>query len=190
MISSTHAGSMAGQAIPHCGHGDRFIRGQPMTLGPEDLFNDEDRRFMDAALEEARTAAEQGEVPVGCVIVRDGQIIGSSRNSRQRSGDPAGHAEILALRSAGELVGDWRLEGCTLYVTLEPCPMCVSACRQARLDLVIWGTPDPTLGACGTVIDLAEDPRLGPLLAQRGGLAEEECRHLLQSFFTNTRISS
>ncbi len=161
-----------------------------MTLGPDELFSDEDRCFMAIALEEARAASQQGEVPVGCIVVRDGKIIGSSGNHRQRSGDPAGHAEILALRSAGATVGDWRLEGCTLYVTLEPCPMCVSACRQARVDLVIWGTPDPTMGACGTVIDLAEDPRLGPKLAQRGGLAEEECRHLLQTFFTNARISS
>jgi len=161
-----------------------------MTLSPNDLFTDEDRRFMAIALEEARTAAQQDEVPVGCVIVRGGEIIASSGNRRRACGDPAGHAEILALRSAGDSVGDWRLEGCTLYVTLEPCPMCVSACRQARLDLVVWGAPDPTMGACGTVIDLAEDPRLGPKLAHRGGLAEDECRHLLQSFFTKTRKSS
>ena len=161
-----------------------------MTLGPEDLFTEDDRRFMAIALEKARSAAQRNEVPVGCVIVRGGEIIASSENRRQSRGDPAGHAEILALRSAGDSLGDWRLEGCTLYVTLEPCPMCVSACRQARLDLVVWGTPDPTMGACGTVIDLAEDPRLGPKLAQRGGLAEDECRFLLQSFFTKARSSS
>ncbi len=161
-----------------------------MNLGPEALFNDDDRHFMAAALRQARAAGERDEVPVGCVIVRNGEIISHSGNRRQESGDPAAHAEILALRSAGELLGDWRLEGCSLYVTLEPCPMCVSACRQARLDLVIWGAPDPVLGACGTVINLAEDPRLGSLLAQRGGLAEEECRQLLQSFFTNARSSS
>jgi len=154
------------------------------------LFDDADHRFMGLALDEARAAAERGEVPVGCVVTRQGEIISRAGNHRQGTSDPAGHAEIRALRAAGQIIGDWRLECCTLYVTLEPCTMCVSACRQARLDLVVWGTPDPMLGACGSAIELAEDPRLGRPLAHRGGLRAEECRDLLQSFFSKTRRSS
>jgi len=154
------------------------------------VFDGDDHRFMGLALAEAQSAAERGEVPVGCVITYRGEVIARAGNLKQEPHDPAGHAEIRALRAAGEFVGDWRLEDCTLYVTLEPCPMCISSCRQARIDLVVWGAPDPVLGACGSVIDLAEDPRLGRLLAQRGGLRAEESRDLLQSFFTKTRNSS
>ena len=151
------------------------------------VFDDDDRACMTEALAEARTAAERGEVPVGAVLVRGGEIIARAGNRRQGEHDPAGHAEILVLREAGRSTGDWRLCGCTLYVTLEPCPMCVSACRQARLDLVIWGTADPLMGACGTVVDLAEDPRLGPPLATRGGLLAEEAGALIKSFFARQR---
>ncbi len=94
------------------------------------------------------------------------------------------------LREAASVRRDWRLEGCTLYVTLEPCPMCVSACRQARVDLVVWGAADPVMGACGTVLDLAEHPRLGPPLATRGGLEAEAAAALLRGFFANRRLSS
>jgi tRNA(adenine34) deaminase len=154
------------------------------------VFDEDDRRFMADAIRQARKAADRGEVPVGCVVVQRGEIIARAGNRRQQLDDPCGHAELLALREAGEVLGDWRLSSCTLYVTLEPCPMCVSACRQARLDLVVWGAEDPELGACGTVIDLAEDPRLGPPLAHRGGLAAAECGELLRSFFTKTRQPS
>ena len=163
---------------------------EPTTEDPTWLFSDDDRRFMAIALEEAAAAAMRQEVPVGCVVVRDGETIGRAGNRRRQLSDPAAHAEILALRQAGARAGDWRLEGCTLYVTLEPCSMCVSACRQARLDLVVWGASDPAAGACGSMIDLAEDPRLGPPLAHRGGLEKEACRHLLQTFFANKRHSS
>ena len=94
------------------------------------------------------------------------------------------------LDEAGRARGDWRLEGCVLYVTLEPCPMCITACRQARLDLVVWGADDPSQGACGSVIDLAEDPRLGPRLACRGGLLDSASTQLLRSFFAKRRCSS
>jgi tRNA(adenine34) deaminase len=154
------------------------------------LFDDTDHHLMGLALAEARAAADRGEVPVGCVVARAGEPIARTGNRRQQSRDPAGHAEMLAVRAAGELSGDWRLQGCTLYVTLEPCPMCVSACRQARLDLVVWGASDPALGACGSVVDLAEDPRLGPPLAHRGGLRADESRDLLKAFFAKTRHSS
>ena len=175
--------------------GARWTRSLPFWWYARPVFQDwvfdgDDHRFMGLALAEARSAAERGEVPVGCVVTHQGEVIARAGNLRQEPHDPAGHAEIRALQAAGEVVGDWRLEGCTLYVTLEPCPMCTSACRQARIDLVVWGAPDPVLGACESVIELAEDPRLGRLLAHRGGLRAEESRALLQSFFTKTRNSS
>ncbi len=157
---------------------------------PDWVFDDQDHRLMLAALEEAEKAFAAGEVPVGAVVARDGVILARAGNRREATGDVSAHAEILALRAAGAAAGDWRLEGATLYVTLEPCPLCISACRQARLDLVVWGAPDPRAGACGTVIDLAEEPRLGPPLAHRGGLFAEEARTLLQRFFAKRRDSS
>lgn len=154
------------------------------------MFDEADRRAMAAALEEARRAGERGEVPVGAALVCAGEIVARAGNLRQHEHDPAGHAELVVLRSAAARRGDWRLQGCTLYVTLEPCPMCVSACRQARVDLVIWGAPDPLLGACGSVVDLAEHPRLGPPLATRGGLEAEASAELLREFFAKRRHSS
>ena len=145
---------------------------------------------MAAALDEARAAARRGEVPVGAVVVRSGDIVAREGNRRRELADPSAHAEILALRTAGGTLGDWRLTDCTLYVTLEPCPMCVAACRQARLDLVVWGAVDPTMGACGSALDLAEDPRLGPPLAHRGGLGAEESQRLLRDFFAKQRPPS
>jgi tRNA(adenine34) deaminase len=157
---------------------------------PDWVFDDSDRRFMAAALEEARAAADRGEVPVGCVLVRSGTIVARAGNRREELADPTAHAEILALRAAGETLGGWRLADCTLYVTLEPCAMCVAACRQARLDLVVWGASDPAAGGCGSVLDLAEDPRLGPPLAHRGGLDAEPSRRLLREFFAKHRPPS
>lgn len=145
---------------------------------------------MAEALVAARAAAQRGEVPVGAVITRGGEILSRAGNQRQANADPTAHAELIALRSAARMVGDWRLEDCTLYVTLEPCPMCTAACRQARLDLVIWGAADAREGACGSVLDLAADPRLGPPLAQRGGLEAEHSAQLLKSFFAKQRQSS
>jgi tRNA(adenine34) deaminase len=157
---------------------------------PDWVFDDDDRRFMANALDEAHAAADRGEVPVGCVVVHSGRVVASAGNRRHSLNDPSGHAEILALREAGRRLGDWRLDGCRLYVSLEPCPMCVSVCRQARLELVVWGAADPVMGACGSVVDLAEDPRLGPPLAHRGGLEADIAAHLLKEFFTSTRQSS
>ena len=154
------------------------------------MFDDNDRRFMAEALAEAEAAALRGEVPVGAVITRGGEIVARAGNRRHETGDPVAHAELVALRSAGRELGDWRLSDCTLYVTLEPCPMCTAACREARLQLVIWGADDDRAGACGSVLDLATDPRLGPPLACRGGLEGERCRELLRSFFAKQRQSS
>jgi len=157
---------------------------------PDWVFDEADHRFMKAALAEAESAGRRGEVPVGAVLTRSGEIVAGAGNRRQELADPSGHAEILVMRAAGEIFGDWRLDGCNLYVTLEPCPMCASACRQARIDLLVWGAEDPQAGACGTVIDLAGDPRLGPPLAHRGGLDSDRSRELLHRFFAKQRRSS
>jgi tRNA(adenine34) deaminase len=145
---------------------------------------------MGEALTEAESAAGRGEVPIGAVITRAGEIIARAGNQRQEKADPTGHAEIVALRAAGRVLGDWRLEACTMYVTLEPCPMCAAACRQARLELLVWGAEDPRAGACGSVLDVVEDPRLGPPLAHRGGLAAEASRSMLRNFFAKQRLTS
>ncbi len=157
---------------------------------PDWVFNDDDHRFMTEAMAEAEAAGKRGEVPVGAVVVRDTEIIARSGNRRMELRDPSGHAELLALSEAGRATGDWRLEKCTLYVTLEPCAMCAALCRQARLELVVWAAEDPQAGACGSVIDLAEDPRLGPKLTHRGGLLAKESTRLLQGFFAKQRHSS
>ena len=157
---------------------------------PEWVFDDDDRSFMAAAMAEAESAAERGEVPVGAVVTRGGEIVARSGNRRQEESDPVGHAEVIVLREAGREIGDWRLSDCTLYVTLEPCPMCAAACREARLQLVIWGAEDERAGAFGSVIDLAADPRLGRPLAHRGGLEADRCRELLRRFFAKQRQSS
>ncbi|MDX2437953.1 MAG: nucleoside deaminase [Acidobacteriota bacterium] len=157
---------------------------------PEWVFDEHDRAFMTEALGEAEAAGRRGEIPVGAVVARGCEVISRAGNRRMELHDPAAHAELLALAEAGRVVGDWRLEDCTLYVTLEPCPMCAAACRQARLGLVVWGAPDPQAGACGSVMNLAEDPRLGRPLTQRGGLDAEASRRLLRGFFAKQRHSS
>lgn len=162
----------------------------PGRMWPDWVFDEEDRRMMHEALGAARKALARGEVPVGAVVVRGGELLARAGNRREELDDASAHAEILALREAGRRLGDWRLPGCTLYVTLEPCAMCVAACRQARLDLVVWGAPDPRAGACGGALDLAEDPRLGPPLAHRGGLLADEASALLRTFFAKRRDSS
>jgi len=154
---------------------------------PDWVFDDADRAFMAAALEQAEAAAARGEVPVGALVVRGGEVVTRAGNRRVELGDPTAHAELLAIAEAGRRLGDWRLEACTLYVTLEPCPMCTAACRQARLGLVVWGAADPQLGACGSVLDLAGDPRLGPPLAHRGGLEADASGALLRGFFAKRR---
>jgi tRNA(adenine34) deaminase len=157
---------------------------------PEWVFNDQDRRFMAVAIEEAEIAAERGEIPVGAVVTRGGEVLSRAGNRRREESDPTSHAELIALRAAGRVVGDWRLVDCTLYVTLEPCAMCAAACREARLQLLIWGAHDDRAGACGSVLDLVSDPRLGSPLAQRGGLEAERCGALLKRFFAKQRQSS
>lgn len=157
---------------------------------PTWVFNEDDHRLMKTALREAQKAAHRGDVPVGAVLTSENEIVTCAGNRREADHDPCGHAEILVLREAGRLLGDWRLEKCTLYVSLEPCPMCLEACRQARIELLIWGATDTRMGACGGAVDLSEEPRLGPPVAHRGGLLAEESEAILKDFFAKRRVSS
>ncbi len=142
---------------------------------------------MRAALGLAREAFDAGEVPVGCVVTdAEGKIIGRGRNRRQEMGDATAHAELEAIREACRALGDWRLEGCTLTVTLEPCPMCAGAVINARIPTVIYGAREPLTGSCGSVIDLFFE-RYGHQPSVFGGVLEDECAALLRDFFQNKR---
>ena len=142
--------------------------------------------WMDEALRLAREAGEAGEVPVGCVVVRDGEILGRGRNRREEERSALAHAEIEAIREACARLGDWRLEGCTLCVTLEPCAMCAGAILNARIPTVVYGLREGRTGACGSVLDLfAEDFGFRPRMY--GGVREAECRDLMQGFFSRLR---
>lgn len=155
---------------------------------PEWAFSAGDHIRMGLALDEARDAAAAGEVPVGAVIVGpDGTVFARSGNRRERDGDPTAHAEILALREAARRLGRWRLDGCTLYVTLEPCAMCAAACVLARLDAVVFAAADPKAGFAGSLGNLLEDPRLNHRVAWRRGLRAEEAAALLADFFAIAR---
>lgn len=142
---------------------------------------------MRLALAEAAAAARAGDVPVGCVVVRDGEVVGSGRNEREARPDPTAHAEVLALRAAALTLGGWRLVGCTAYVTLEPCPMCAGALQQARVARVVFGAPDHKVGAAGTVIDPLRDPRLLHRVEVAGGCLAADALALLRGFFDERR---
>jgi tRNA(adenine34) deaminase len=143
--------------------------------------------WMEEALALASEAAAEGEIPVGAVVVdREGRVIGRGRNRRE-SGDPTGHAEIEAIRQAAAAFGDWRLEGTTMVVTLEPCAMCAGALVNARVERLIFGARDPKAGFCGSLGNLVQDPRLNHRLAVEGGFMEERSREMLQSFFRQLR---
>ena len=143
---------------------------------------------MALALEEARAAAAAGEVPVGAVVVRDGEVISTGRNSPVTDSDPTSHAEIVALRAAAGSVGNYRLDGCSLYVTLEPCAMCVGAMLHARLARVVFGAKDPKTGAAGSVVDLFAQRALNHRTAVQGGVMKDECGALLANFFKDRRV--
>lgn len=138
---------------------------------------------MREALKLAREAQMAGEVPVGAIVVCKEKIIACARNERETSGDPTAHAEVLALRRAAEALGTRRLEGCTLYVTLEPCPMCAGAIVMAGIDAVFFGAYDPRCGCAGSLYDLPEDASFGRVIPCSGGLLEAECRLALNAFF-------
>ena len=145
---------------------------------------------MNEALALAEEAAADGEIPVGAVVVdREGRIIGRGRNRRE-SGDPLGHAELYAIREAAEAIGDWRLEGTTMVVTLEPCAMCAGALVNARVERLIFAAPDPKAGFCGSLGNLVQDPRLNHRLDVVSGVEEERSRALLQQFFHRLRKRS
>ncbi len=146
-----------------------------------------DEYFMRLALREAIAAGEHGDVPVGAVVVRDGEVIGSGRNEREVRTDPTAHAELLALRAAALTLGGWRLTGAVLYVTLEPCPMCAGAIQQARISRTVYGAPDHKVGAAGTVLNILGDPRLLPRVEVQGGVLAPESLGILQRFFDERR---
>jgi len=146
-----------------------------------------DEAFMRLALAEAEAAAADGEVPVGCLVVHDGRIIGRGRNARQRLKDPTAHAEMVAITAAASALGDWRLEGCTLYVTLEPCPMCMGACLNARIPRVVYGASEPKAGACGSIVDLRAPPGFNHRVEVLGGILAPACAELLVRFFRSRR---
>ena len=142
---------------------------------------------MAAALEQARLAASIGEVPVGAVVVIDGEIVAARHNEREATIDPTAHAEVLALRDAAAAVGDWRLEGASLVMTLEPCPMCAGAAQAARVSRVVFGAYDPKAGAAATLYNLLVDPRFNHNAEVIGGVREDECGALLTEFFSAHR---
>jgi tRNA(adenine34) deaminase len=146
-----------------------------------------DEAWMEAALELARAAGALGDVPVGAVVVHDGTIVGAGHNRRELDRDPLAHAELLAIGEAARTLERWRLSGCTLYVTLEPCPMCAGAIVNARLDRVVFGASDPKAGAAGTLLDVVRDPRLNHRAEVVGGVLADQSAELLRAFFAERR---
>ncbi len=153
-----------------------------------DEIKNEDITYMKMALIEARKAVEMAEVPIGAIVVLDGEIIGRGFNQKESQNDPTAHAEILAIRDAARNISSWRLENSTLYVTLEPCPMCAGAMIQARVKRLVFGASDPKAGVTGTLYNLVEDKRFNHQLEVKGGVLAEECSSLLKQFFSELRI--
>lgn len=146
-----------------------------------------DQKFMLLALKEAQKSYNKEEIPVGAVIVKDGQIIARGHNLKETKNDTTNHAEIIAIKKASKKLKSWRLTGCTMYVTLEPCTMCAGALIQARLDKVVIGTMDEKTGACGSVLNVLEDYKFNHKVEIEKGILEKECRDILQSFFRELR---
>ena len=143
--------------------------------------------WMRLALEQAQLAAQKGEVPIGAAIVQNGKLIALAGNDKEGRQDPTGHAEILAIRQASAAMGSWRLTGSTLYVTLEPCPMCAGALVAGRVGRIVFGAVDPKAGACGSLYNLCSDPRLNHEVAITPGIKAAECGELLSTFFAKRR---
>ena len=146
-----------------------------------------EEHYMKEAIRQAKKAAALKEVPIGCVIVYDGRIIARGYNRRTVDKNVLAHAEIIAMRKACRILGDWRLEGCTMYVTLEPCPMCAGACIQTRIGRIVFGAWDAKLGACGSIWDIPRDPHVGHVPQVVGGVREAACARLLTGFFASRR---
>ena len=147
------------------------------------------KKYMEEALREARLAAAAGEVPVGAVVVREGQIIARAHNLVETLKDPTAHAEILAIRQAAKALGGWRLIGCQMYVTTEPCSMCAGAIVWARIEKLFIGTMDPKAGACGSVFNIVQEERLNHFVEIETGLMQEECSEEMKTFFRKIRDS-
>lgn len=143
--------------------------------------------FLNEAILEAQKAALLGEVPIGAVVVKDDRIIGRGHNRREIDHDPTAHAEILALRDAGRTLGTWRLAGCTLYVTMEPCPMCCGALINSRIDTVVYGADEPKFGSAGSQLNLLQFPGFNHNVKIIGPIAQERCQELMRDFFTQLR---
>ena len=151
------------------------------------ISGDQDTRFMRMAIDQAFIAEENGDVPIGCVIVHQGRVIGKGYNQREQLNDPTAHAEIIALTQAAAYIGNWRLHDCTIYVTLEPCPMCAGALVLARMDRLVYGTEDPKTGSCGSIYNIVQDDRLNHRLEITKGVMQDDCRDQLQMFFKRRR---
>lgn len=156
-------------------------------IGLSALAPDSDERFMRAAIDAARVAEENGDVPIGAIIVHKSKIIARAYNQREQLNDPTAHAEIIALTQASAELESWRLHGCTLYVTLEPCPMCAGALVLGRLDRLVYGCSDPKAGACESLYQIVQDPRLNHRLEMKTGVLRDECSQLLSGFFQRRR---
>ena len=148
----------------------------------------DDQRWMRLALAEAERAREIGEVPIGAVVARDDEVVGRGHNRRECDSDPLAHAELLAIAEAAQAIGDWRLTGCSLYVTLGPCAMCAGALVNSRIDRLIFGARDPKAGFCGSLGDLVRDSRLNHRLEVEEGVLADECGGLLREFFESLRL--
>jgi len=147
----------------------------------------DDKRLMKLALDEARAALEYDDVPIGCVVARGDEVISRAHNARERDQDPTAHAEVLGLRAAAAAIGSWRLDDCTVYVTLEPCVMCAGAIVLARAERLVYGAPDPKAGAVRSLYNVADDARLNHRVAVTAGVLEEECGELLRTYFSAKR---
>ncbi len=153
------------------------------------MFSETDIQMMRFALEEARIAFAEGEIPVGAVVADGERVLARAHNRRETDADPCAHAEILALRKAAAHLGRWRLQGLTLYVTLEPCPMCAGAAEMSGLARVVYGAKDAQYGCCGSVYRLTEDPAFPTYCPADGGVLADECAALVRQFFQNRRVS-
>jgi tRNA(adenine34) deaminase len=159
----------------------RYARRVPAPEYPSD------EALMGIAIEEARAAEANGDVPVGALVVIDGRIVARRHNEREATNDPTAHAELLAVRDAAAATGSWRLDGATVVVTLEPCPMCAGALQQARVERVVFGAADMKAGACGSLYSIGSDPRLNHEFALTQGVRADECAALLSDFFAGRR---
>jgi tRNA(adenine34) deaminase len=148
---------------------------------------EQDARFLRAALREAQSGADKGEVPIGCVLVKDGRVIGRGHNLMETLRDPTAHAEVLAIGAACQSVDNWRLDGCTLYVTLEPCPMCAGAILNSRIARVVYGARDKRLGALGSTYDILDANPINRVIQVEGPAMEAECLEMLVGFFRDIR---